>query len=233
MLTDPRTAKRLPGTLPSNPMHWLKEWLDQAIEEQVQRNPTSMTAVTVNDKGQPSGRQVLCKDFVADPGYVVFYTNYRSDKARHLATNNNIALVFHWDMLGRQARIEGEAVRSPAEESDAYFATRDWGSQLGAWGSDQSAPLKSRAALIAQVARRAAKLGVGAAADLKSIATRDRPVIPRPPHWGGYRVWARRVELWLEGEDRIHDRARWERTLERRDDDSYDVGQWTGTRLQP
>ncbi len=214
-------------------MHWLKEWLDQAAEEEVQRNPNSMTAVTVNENGQPRGRMVLCKDFVADPGYVVFYTNYKSDKARQLALNNNIALVFHWDMFGRQARIEGEAVRSPAAESDAYFATRDWGSQLGAWGSDQSAPLKSRAALVAQVSRRAVKLGVGAAKDLKSIAARDRPVIPRPPHWGGYRVWARRVELWIEGEDRIHDRARWERTLERCDDDSYDVGNWTGTRLQP
>lgn len=232
-MTDPRTAKKLPGTLPSDPMHWVQEWLDQAMEEEVQRNPNSMTAITVNDKGQPSGRVVLCKRFVADPGYLVFYTNYKSDKARHLSVNNNMALVFHWDMLGRQARIEGEAVRSPADESDAYFATRDWGSQLGAWGSDQSSPLTSRAALIAQVGRRAVKLGVGAAKDLKSIAARDRPVISRPPHWGGYRVWARRVEIWIEGEDRIHDRARWERTLERRDDDSFDVGEWTGTRLQP
>ncbi len=214
-------------------MQWVKAWLDEAIAKEVQRNPNSMTAITVNDKGQPSGRVVLCKEFVADPGYLVFYTNYKSDKARHLAANNNIAVVFHWDMFGRQARIEGEAVRSPAEESDAYFATRDWGSQLGAWGSDQSAPLKSRAALIAQVSRRAVKLGVRAAKDLKSITADDCPVIPRPPHWGGYRVWARRVELWMEGEDRIHDRARWERTLERRDDNSYAVGDWTSTRLQP
>ena len=192
-----------------------------------------MTVITVDDEGQPAGRVVLCKEFVADPGYLVFHTNYESDKVRHLKNNNRVAAVFHWDMLGRQVRIEGEAVRSPVEESDAYFASRDWGSQLGAWGSDQSAPLKSRAALVAQVGKRAVKLGLGAAMNLKSIASADRPVIPRPPHWGGIRVWARRVELWMEGTDRIHDRARWERSLARGDDDSFTTGEWTGTRIQP
>jgi pyridoxamine 5'-phosphate oxidase len=192
-----------------------------------------MTAVTVNADGQPTGRVVLCKQFVADPGFLVFYTNYRSDKVRHLATNSNIAVVFHWDAFGRQVRLEGVAVRSPAEESDAYFASRDWGSQIGAWGSDQSAPIGSRAALIAQVSRRAMKLGIGAAKNLKSIAIADRPVVPRPPHWGGIRVWPRRIELWIEGTDRIHDRARWDRSLVRGNDDSFTVGAWTGTRLQP
>ena len=214
-------------------MHWVKAWLDEAVEKAVQRNPNSMVAITVRDGLQPSGRVVLCKNFVPDPGYLVFYTNYKSDKVRDLDANNRIALVFHWDVFGRQARIEGEAVRSPAEESDAYFATRDWGSQLGAWGSDQSAPLESRAALIAQVGRRAVRLGVSAAKNLKSVATANRPIIARPPHWGGIRVWARRVELWLEGEDRIHDRARWERTLENSGDGSFVTGEWRGTRLQP
>ena len=232
-MTDPCEATRLPAELPPNPLEWAKAWLDEAVTKAVQRNPNSMTAVTVDAAGQPSGRVVLCKAFVPDPGYLVFYTNYNSDKARHLAANPRIALVFHWDVFGRQVRIEGDAVRSPAEESDAYFRTRDWGSQLGAWGSDQSAPLESRAALIAQVGRRAVRLGVKAAANLKAIAAADRPAIPRPPHWGGYRVWARRVELWIEGTDRIHDRARWERTLERRGDDTFETGTWTATRLQP
>ena len=176
---------------------------------------------------------MLCKSFVADPGYVVFYTNYKSDKARDIEHNNNVALVFHWDSFGRQVRMEGVAIRSPAAESDAYFATRDWGSQLGAWGSDQSAPLESRSALIAQVGRRAMRLGVDAAKNLGSIAGDKRRAIPRPPHWGGFRVWPRRIELWIEGNDRIHDRARWERSLERRDGDEFEVGNWTGTRLQP
>jgi pyridoxamine 5'-phosphate oxidase len=232
-MTDPCEATRLPAELPPNPMDWVKCWLDEAVAKAVQRNPNSMTAITVDAAGQPTGRVVLCKAFVPDPGYLVFYTNYNSDKARHLAANPRIALVFHWDVFGRQVRIEGEAVCSPAEESDAYFRTRDWGSQIGAWGSDQSAPLESRAALIAQVGRRAVKLGVKAAANLKAIAAADRPAIPRPPHWGGYRVWARRVELWIEGTDRIHDRARWERSLERRGDDTFETGAWTATRLQP
>lgn len=213
-------------------MRWVKAWLDEAMDKQMQRNPNTMTAVTVSADGQPTGRQVLCKDFVADPGYVVFYTNYNSDKARHLEHNDKIGLVFHWDSFGRQVRLEGIAVRSPTEESDAYFASRDWGSQLGAWGSDQSSPLDSRAALIAQVSRRAVKLGVKAAGSLKSIAARDRPVIPRPAHWGGFRVWPELVEIWIEGTDRIHDRARWERTL-KRDGDSFVTGDWQGTRLQP
>lgn len=232
-MTDPCTATRLPAELPSDPMRWAKAWLDEAMQKEVQRNPNSMAAITVGDDGRPSGRVVLCKEFVADPGYIVFYTNYNSDKARQIESNSNIALLFHWDNFGRQVRMEGVAVRSPAEESDAYFATRDWGSQLGAWGSDQSSPLESRAALVAQVGKRAMKLGVSAAQNLKSIAVDDRPAIPRPPHWGGYRVWPRRIELWIEGTDRIHDRARWVRTLERGDTDQFIPGAWSGTRLQP
>ena len=232
-MSDPCSARQLPAELPDDPMHWVKAWLDEAVEKAVQRNPNSMTAITVRGDGQPSGRVVLCKSFVPDPGYLVFYTNYKSDKVRDLDADSRIALVFHWDVFGRQVRIEGEAVRSPAEESDAYFASRDFGSQLGAWGSDQSSPLESRAALIAQVGRRAVRLGVAAAKNIKSVAAADRPVIPRPPHWGGIRVWARRVELWLEGDDRIHDRARWERTLEKTGDDTFATGAWKGTRLQP
>ena len=214
-------------------MDWAKAWLDEAMQKKVQRNPNSMTAVTVSEDGQPSARVVLCKEFIADPGYLVFYTNYKSDKVRQIASNDKVALLFHWDSFGRQVRIEGQAVLSPAEESDTYFASRDWGSQLGAWGSDQSSPLESRAALIAQVARRAVKLGVGAAKNLKSIAIADQPVIQRPPHWGGIRVWANRIELWIEGSDRIHDRARWDRSLVANEDDTFMVGEWTGIRLQP
>jgi len=232
-VSDPCSARQLPAELPNNPLHWARAWLDEAVEKAVQRNPNSMTVITVRSDGQPSGRVVLCKSFVPDPGFLVFYTNYRSDKVRDLDANNRIALVFHWDVFGRQVRIEGEAVRSTAEESDAYFASRNWGSQLGAWGSDQSEPIESRAALVAQVGRRAVRLGVSAAKNLGSVAISKRPVIPRPPHWGGIRVWARRVELWLEGDDRIHDRARWERTLENGGDGTFVTGEWQGTRLQP
>jgi len=214
-------------------MHWVAAWLADATNKAVKRNPNSMAIVSVGDNMMPSARMVLCKDFQADPGYLVFYTNYKSTKSRQIAENPNVAVLFHWDQLGRQVRIEGQAVRSPADESDAYFATRDWGSQLGAWGSDQSAPLQSRNALIRQVGKRAVGLGVKVAKNLQSIVGSDQPAIPRPPHWGGYRVWASSVELWIEGKDRIHDRARWDRRLVRQDDDSFVADAWSGTRLQP
>jgi pyridoxamine 5'-phosphate oxidase len=214
-------------------MHWVEAWINSATEQAVKRNPNCMAIITCGNNSQPSARMVLCKEFQADPGYLVFYTNYNSSKAQQIAENSNVAVLFHWDQLGRQVRIEGQAVRSPAAESDAYFATRDWGSQLGAWGSDQSQPLASRNALLAQVAGRAVKLGVNVAKNLQSIIGTDRPTIERPPHWGGFRIWAGSVELWIEGNDRIHDRARWKRSLTRQDDDSFVVGEWSGTRLQP
>ncbi|MDH3590227.1 MAG: pyridoxamine 5'-phosphate oxidase [Gammaproteobacteria bacterium] len=232
-MSDLFAVPRLPKELPSDPLQWVKDWLEEAFAKKTQRNPHSMACVTVDSENRPAARMVLCKDVVPDPGYVVFYTNYKSEKAQHIQDNPNVALVLHWDALGRQVRIEGQAIRSPAEESDAYFATRDWLSQIGAWGSDQSAVLESRAALLAQVRDRALELGVSAVKNLRSITASDRNMIPRPPHWGGYRVWARRVELWIEGRDRIHDRARWERSLEPRDATSFKTGEWTSTRLQP
>lgn len=226
-------APRLPDQLPDNPMHWAAAWLQHAEDEAVRRNANAMAIVTCGANRMPAARMVLCKSFLADPGYLVFYTNYKSDKARQIDENPNVAVLFHWDQIGRQVRIEGQAVRSPEAESDAYFRTRDWGSQIGAWGSDQSAPLASRGALLAQVSKRALKLGVNVARNLGSIIGDEHPAIPRPPHWGGYRVWASQVELWVEGKDRIHDRARWQRSLQRSGDDSFVTGDWSGTRLQP
>ncbi len=214
-------------------MHWAAAWLDEAKRQRVQRNPDSMTLVTVGNDGRPSARVVLCKDFVADPGYLVFYTNYESRKVQELRANPQVAATFHWDALGRQIRIEGIAVLSPAAESDAYFASRNWGSQLGAWGSDQSAPLASRDALFRQLRERAGELGLNVSDDMQSIENIDLPVIPRPAHWGGVRVWASAVELWIEGEDRIHERGRWQRGLEGKDEHEFVTDEWQGTRLQP
>ncbi len=222
----------LPLELPGNPMLVAESWLGEAMDQALQRNPNAMTLATVGSEGQPSGRVVLCKAFVADPGYLVFYTNYRSRKVRELADHPQVAAVFHWDSLGRQVRIEGIAVQSPAAESDAYFTTRPWGSQLGAWGSDQSAPVESRDALIAQVKERAAELGLQLDGDTQTLAA-AAPPIPRPPHWGGIRIWVSAIELWIEGPDRIHDRACWQRTLSRQDEHSFSATPWVGTRLQP
>ena len=152
-MSNPYLAPTLPDDLPDDPMSWAAAWLQEATDQSVQRNPNSMTLVTVSDAGQPSARVVLCKNFVADPGYLVVYTNYMSRKVVEIESQANVAATFHWDALGRQIRLEGTAVYSPDKESDDYFATRDWGSQLGAWASRQSRPLGSRAELLAEVAK--------------------------------------------------------------------------------
>ena len=225
--------RRLPGELPVNPMQTAADWLAEAMAGAVQRNPNSMTLATLRANGNPAARIVLAKELVADPGYVVFYTNYDSDKGRQLAVSPLAAGLFHWDALGRQVRIEGPVRRSPADESDRYFATRNRGSQIGAWGSDQSRPVASRRELIEQVRERAAALGAPLGDDLQPGDDADGAAIPRPPHWGGYRLIAQRVELWVEGVDRIHDRAVFERSLEAAGDVEFRAGPWTGTRLQP
>ena len=223
---------RLPDDLPENPLPLALEWFEHAQQHAGVRNPNAMTLVTLGVDG-PAARVVLCKQFVVDPGYLVFYTNYESAKARAMASEPRVAVVMHWDSLGRQVRIEGLAQRSPAAESDAYFAKRGWGSQLGAWGSDQSRPLASRAALIAQIRERAESLGIELGDDTTTLAGSEPPPVPRPPHWGGFRVGIRALELWAEGADRVHDRARWERLIECGDDGEFSAGAWRATRLQP
>ena len=223
----------LPDNLPGDPMHWADAWIKEAYDGGVRKNPNSMTLVTAAG-GMPAARIVLCKEFVPDPGYLVFYTNYESRKAREIEENPNVAVVFHWDAQGRQIRIEGIAVKSPEAESDAYFASRDWGSQLGAWGSDQSRELESREALIEQIQERAAKLGIELGADTSTLADgQSAPSIQRPPHWGGYRIWANHVELWKEGASRVHDRAVWKRDIVRASDTDFSVSPWQGGRVQP
>jgi pyridoxamine 5'-phosphate oxidase len=169
-----------------------------------------------------SARVVLCKEIVAEPGYLVFYTNYESEKGLQIAANAQVAAVFHWDELGRQARIEGMAVRSPAEESDRYFQSRDRDSQIGAWTSAQSQPIATHADLLEKHAAMQARFGT----------TADAPAVPRPPHWGGFRLGIAALELWDRGAARLHDRARWERPL-RLEDDGFSAGAWQAKRLQP
>ena len=232
-MSKPKTVDRLPDELPTDPMHWADAWIKEATTSEVQRNPTSMTLVTVDAASCPSARVVLCKEFVPDPGYLVFHTNYNSKKVKELDQCSNVAAVFHWDALGRQIRIEGQAVRSSAAESDAYFKTREWSSQLGAWGSDQSEELESREALMQQLRERAAGLGLSVTDDLQSLKDSEQPMINRPPHWGGVRVWASAIELWIEGRDRIHDRGAWRRELSRASEYEFNVTPWIGRRLQP
>jgi pyridoxamine 5'-phosphate oxidase len=215
----------LPEPLPSSPFGLFLAWFDEARQRQAQPNPDAMVLATADAEGRPSARIVLCKRIVAEPGYVVFFTNFESRKGRELSRCPRAAAVFHWDALHRQVRIEGPVVRSPDAESDEYFASRALDSRIGAWASRQSEPLASRAALAAQVRAVETRFGVTA-------GDKTRPV-PRPPHWGGYRIWIENIELWMEGANRIHDRAMWSRDLRRARDDSFSASEWRSTRLNP
>ncbi|HEV7433015.1 MAG TPA: pyridoxal 5'-phosphate synthase, partial [Steroidobacteraceae bacterium] len=183
-----------------------------------------------NASGQPSARVVLCKEIMPPLGCLTFYTNYLSHKGRDLQDNPRAAIELYWDALHRQVRVEGRIVKMSATESEAYFATRNWQSRLGAWASEQSEPIASRAELLGKVAKAALRLALPVPADEQQ---QDPGLhIARPPHWGGYRLWAEVVELWVEGSARIHDRARWQRSLSERPD-GFAAGPWSVTRLQP
>jgi pyridoxamine 5'-phosphate oxidase len=217
--------------LPAEPMSTVFVWLAEAAARRLQPNPNAMVLATATRDGRPAARVVLCKDIVPEPGYIVFYTNYQSRKGRELAENPRAAAVIHWDHLQRQIRIEGIVVPVPVEESDAYFASRPWQSRIGAWASAQSQPVASRAALLSAVADTARRFGTPDPGD--DSANTNSLTIPRPAHWGGYRLWADAVELWVEGKARVHDRVRWTRSLKDRSAGVFDTGPWSVTRLQP
>jgi pyridoxamine 5'-phosphate oxidase len=156
---------------------------------------TAMTLATVGDDGRPSARVVLLKG--VDDGGFVFYTNTRSRKGRELDAHPAVALALWWPHIGWQVRVEGDAVRVTDAEADAYFASRARGSQLGAWASDQSDTLGSRAELEGRLAEYTTRFAGKA--------------VPRPPHWTGYRVTPTTIELWKNRDDRLHDREEYRR----------------------
>jgi pyridoxamine 5'-phosphate oxidase len=163
--------------------------VERARSHQVDTAPVALA--TVDGEGRPSIRMVLLRG--ADHRGFVFHTNYNSRKGRELDANPNAALCFHWIPLDEQIRVEGAVEQLPAEESDAYFASRPRGSQLGAWASSQSEVLPSRETLEAQY---------------REIERRfEGAVVPRPPFWGGFRLTPRRIEFWYGRTDRLHDRV--------------------------
>ncbi len=220
-MTDNVAADFLPEQLPDNPMSTVAEWLSSARQAALQPNSNAMTLATMDANGQPSTRVVLCKGFDESRGVLTFYTNYRSRKGREIDASPQVALTFHWDHQGRQVRIEGLAQRSATEQSDAYFASRPRISQVGAWASEQSMPISSRDAMVAQFKQRS-----------DEFSGDDQSPVPRPPHWGGFDIWASACELWVEGAGRVHDRARFERSLTR-SETGMAAGSWSATRLQP
>jgi pyridoxamine 5'-phosphate oxidase len=214
----------LPSVLPADPFPLLASWLDAAREAADSPNPNAMVLATATPDGCPSARVVLCKAIEVETGSLVFFTNYTSVKARDLEANPRAACVFHWDQVGRQARVAGVVERVGDEESDAYFRTRALLARLGAWASEQGRPLASRMDLITQTRAVMRRFGIG----LHHFALpQTAPEIPRPPFWGGYRIRSSMVELWVGGGGRLHDRAVWTRP------GPVPSGAWTSTRLQP
>jgi pyridoxamine 5'-phosphate oxidase len=207
----------LPTPLPDDPVPTVAAWLADVTAGGKRRNPNALALATADASGRPSVRMVLVKE-IAPSGYLVFYTNYGSRKAAEL-DRGRAAGVLYWEELGKQVRFEGPVVRSPAAESDAYFASRPERSQLNAWASRQSQPLRD----IGELERRA---------DEKARELRGGS-IPRPQSWGGYRLWFEALELWAEGADRFHERVRYSRELAPADAFSFRAGPWTRQRLQP
>jgi len=179
-----------------------------------------MTFASVAADGRPSARMVLCRGYDDKDGFVVFYTDRRSRKGLELEAKSYGAAIFHWDSLQRQIRLEGPVTLSPDEESDAYFGSRPRLSQIAAWASHQSQSLESRHALLDKLAAEEQRF-------------ENVPHVPRPPFWGGYRLYIEQAELWVGSEGRAHDRGLWTRQLKSAADGSWAGGEWTVGRLQP
>jgi pyridoxamine 5'-phosphate oxidase len=201
-----RAGLKEPDTHP-NPIEQFRTWFDEALAANL-HEPNAMNLATSTPHGRPSVRVVLLKGF--DERGFVFYTNYEGRKGEELEANPYCALLFYWGELERQVRVEGRVGRLPDEESDAYFAGRPRGSQLGAWASEQSRPVKDRGALEERLRELEAEY--------------EGREVPRPPFWGGYRVEPEVIEFWQGRENRLHDRLRYRRSGN---------GGWRRERLQP
>ena len=190
----------------TDPFALFDAWYTEARQTEP-NDSNAMALATVGADGQPSLRMVLLKGH--GPDGFVFYTNRESRKAEELGEGSKAALLFHWKSIRRQIRIEGAVTFATDAESDAYFASRSRDSQLGAWASDQSRPLADRATFEARFEAMKARFEGGD--------------VPRPPHWGGYRVTPAKIEFWQDREHRLHERRLFTRT----------PGGWTEGLLYP
>ncbi len=204
MAATPRRSGIFAG---DNPFILARSWLEEA-EKSEPNDPNAMALSTVDAAGLPNARMVLLKEI--ETNAFVFYTNYNSAKAGEIEATGKAAFVLHWKSLRRQVRARGVVERVSSEQADEYYHSRSLQSRLGAWASEQSAPLESRAALMAKVARLSVSKGLNP---------------PRPPFWGGYRIIPSEIEFWADGAHRLHDRFRWRR-------DQPD-GDWEVNRLNP
>lgn len=189
-----------------DPFAIFARWYAEAVQSEP-NDPNAMALATMGADGMPAVRMVLLKDFGAE-GFT-FYTNYESRKADHLADHPQAAFCLHWKSLQRQIRVEGEVRRVSDADSDAYFATRSWKSQIGAWASLQSRPLPDWQSFMGRIA---------------SVSAQYTTKVPRPPHWGGFRVLPRMIEFWQGHDFRWHDRMVYTRQAD---------GAWDVVKLYP
>ena len=192
--------------LNTDPFVLFKQWFEEAQETEI-NDPDAIALASVDKTGMPSVRMVLLKEIL--PEGFVFYTNYTSRKSGELLATGKAAFVLHWKSLRRQIRVTGLVEQVPAVQSDAYFQTRSRGSRIGAWASQQSQPLNSRAELAEAVSR---------------IEDTYADGVPRPPHWGGFLIRPAEIEFWADGEFRLHDRFRFTQDSD---------GAWVSQRLYP
>jgi pyridoxamine 5'-phosphate oxidase len=190
----------------SSPIQQFTKWWNDALASEI-LEVNAMTLATSTKSGKPSARIVLLKGF--DEKGFVFFTNYESNKGKALAENPNAALIFFWKEIERQIRIEGITEKISASESDAYFFSRPEGSRIGAWASPQSKIIKNRNIL---------------EENLQRFSNEFKNSIPRPPHWGGYRVMPELIEFWQGRSNRLHDRIQYTKT---------GSGSWKVDRLAP
>lgn len=177
----------------SNPIKQFAKWYDEVIAQGLsEQDATSMTLATATADGKPDARIVLLKSF-DDSGFV-FFTNYESRKGRELAENGQACLLFYWSKVWRQVRVEGSVEQVSTADSEDYFQSRPLGSKIGAWASNQSGVVASRDVLEQRYAELSARYGSD---------------VPRPPHWGGYRIHPEVIEFWQGRDNRLHDRLRY------------------------
>ena len=192
--------------LNTDPFVLFKQWFEEAQETEI-NDPDAIALASVDKTGMPSVRMVLLKEIL--PEGFVFYTNYTSRKSGELLATGKAAFVLHWKSLRRQIRVTGLVEQVPTDQSDAYFQTRSRGSRIGAWASQQSQPLNSRAELAEAVSR---------------IEDTYADGVPRPPHWGGFLIRPAEIEFWADGVFRLHDRFRFTQDSD---------GAWVSQRLYP
>lgn len=192
----------------NDPFALFDEWLKEAENTEI-NDANAMCVATVDKDGYPDTRIVLLKEF--DPRGFTFFTNFESRKGQQILANKKASACFYWKSLGKQIRINGDIEVITDEEADRYYQSRARGSQIGAWASQQSRPLESRTVLEQRV-------------EEITVKHENDEIVPRPPHWSGFRIIPKRIEFWMNGEFRLHDRYEFYK-------DEHD--NWTSQRLYP